>query len=133
MAAFTALTKQPGAQLSEVVMHHRKPPLPPAKHRCACFAASTVSKKEQYSFSVNHVHTYTSSMHMYIAAEFSKCSAMVQGSLLMQENGEHRRMSATVERDRERKKHFTSFVQPQVRGMNNRSICLHAMWWLQHD
>ncbi|DBA74270.1 hypothetical protein WJX77_010300 [Trebouxia sp. C0004] len=29
----TTLTKQPGAQLSEVAMHHRKPPLPPAKHR----------------------------------------------------------------------------------------------------
>ena len=59
VGAVTALTKQPGAQLSEAAMHHRKPPLPPAKHRCALFAASTVplcNKKEHYSLSVSHVH-----------------------------------------------------------------------------
>ncbi|KAL0021938.1 hypothetical protein WJX79_009166 [Trebouxia sp. C0005] len=33
VGAVTTLTNQPGAQLSEVAMHHRKPPLPPAKHR----------------------------------------------------------------------------------------------------
>jgi hypothetical protein len=110
VGAVTALTTQPGAQLSEAAMHHRKPPLPPAKHRCAGFAASTVSlsnKKEHYSISVSHVHRST-------------CAAKVEGSLLMQENCEHRRMSATVNIKRERR-------------LSIAVSALHAMWWLQHD
>jgi len=57
--AVTTFTKQPGAQLTEVAMHHRKPPLPLAKHRCALVAASTVplyEKKECQSISVSHAH-----------------------------------------------------------------------------